>query len=168
MGGKMEPSWEIGPVESMEALAAVRALLKEYWDSFGFTPCFQNFGDELAGLPGAYAPPGGRLALASMDGQPAGCIALRRVDADRAEAKRLYVRPAFRNLGLGRALLEWAMAEARAAGFAEIVGDTMPAMRDALKLYDRMGFERTGVGAPVQSSPSQQAPEEPILIRIKL
>jgi GNAT superfamily N-acetyltransferase len=167
MGGQME-SWEIRPVESEEALAAVRALLGEYWDSFGFTPCFQNFGDELAGLPGAYAPPGGRLALASMDGQPAGCIALRRVDADRAEAKRLYVRPAFRNLGLGRALLEWAMAEARAAGFAEIVGDTMPAMRDALKLYDRMGFERTGVGAPVQSLPSQQAPEEPILIRIKL
>ena len=79
---------------------------------------------------------------AIIDDQPAGCIALRRVDADRAEAKRLYVRPAFRGQGLGRALMEWAMAEARAAGYREIVGDTMPAMRDALALYDRMGFER--------------------------
>ncbi|MEI9967090.1 MAG: GNAT family N-acetyltransferase [Terracidiphilus sp.] len=58
--------------------------------------------------------------------EPAGCIALRRVDADRAEAKRLYVRPAFRGMGLGRALLDWAMNEARAAGYREIVGDTMP------------------------------------------
>ncbi len=61
-------SWQIQPVEGEVALASVRALLQEYWDSFGFTPCFQNFGDELAGLPGAYAPPDGRLALATIDG----------------------------------------------------------------------------------------------------
>jgi carbonic anhydrase len=159
--------WQIQPVESAEALAEVRALLEEYWSSFGFTPCFQNFGDELAGLPGAYAPPDGRIALATVGGQSAGCIALRRVDADRAEAKRLYVRPAFRGGGLGRALMEWAMAEARTAGYREIVGDTMPVMRDALALYERMGFERTGTGPKVQASSSQNS-EEPILIRIKL
>ena len=129
-------TWQIEPVETVEAIAAVRTLLEEYWNSFGFTPCFQNFGDELAGLPGAYAPPDGRLALATSGGQLAGCIALRRVDADHAEAKRLYVRPAFRGLGLGRALMEWVIAEARATGYAEIVGDTMPVMRDALALYD--------------------------------
>ncbi|MGA3133961.1 MAG: GNAT family N-acetyltransferase [Terracidiphilus sp.] len=164
----MTATWQIAPVESAESLAAVRHLLEEYWNSFGFTPCFQNFGDELAGLPGAYAPPAGRLALATIEGQPAGCIALRRVDADRAEAKRLYVRPAFRGSGLGRALMEWAMAEARAAGYREIVGDTMPVMRDALALYERMGFERTGTGPKVQPSSSPQISEEPILIRIKL
>ncbi len=161
-------TWHIAPVESAEALSAVRLLLEEYWNSFGFTPCFQDFGDELAGLPGAYAPPGGRLALAIIDGQSAGCIALRRVDAGRAEAKRLYVRPVFRGRGLGRALMEWAMAEARAAGYREIVGDTMPVMRDALALYDRMGFERTGTGPKVQASQLSQISEEPILIRIKL
>jgi GNAT superfamily N-acetyltransferase len=161
-------TWQIEPAETVEAIAAVRTLLEEYWNSFGFTPCFQNFGDELAGLPGAYAPPGGRLALATSGGQLAGCIALRRVDALHAEAKRLYVRPAFRGLGLGRALMEWAMAEAREAGYAEIVGDTMPVMRDALALYERMGFERTGTARPVQATQSPQISEEPILIRIKL
>jgi putative acetyltransferase len=166
-------TWKIQPVETTEALAAVRALLEEYWNSFGFTPCFQNFGDELAGLPGAYAPPGGRLALATVDdqsarSQPAGCIALRRVDSDHAEAKRLYVRPAFRGLGLGRALMEWAMAEARSAGYREIVGDTMPVMREALALYERMGFERAGAGPKLHPSAFSQISEEPILIRIRL
>jgi ribosomal protein S18 acetylase RimI-like enzyme len=164
----MTATWKIQPVETAEALAAVRLLLEEYWNSFGFTPCFQNFGDELAGLPGAYAPPNGRLALATMGGQSAGCIALRQVDRDHAEAKRLYVRPAFRGHGLGRALMEWLMAEARAAGYREIVGDTMPAMRDALALYERMGFERAGTAPPVQPTPFAQISEEPILIRIKL
>src|SRR5580700_7211432 len=98
-------AWQILPVNGEVALASVRILLQEYWDSFGFTPCFQNFGDELASLPGAYAPPKGRLALATIDCKVAGCVALRHVDADRAEAKRLYVRPEFRGLGLGRALL---------------------------------------------------------------
>lgn len=133
----------IRPVDDEGALETVRELLQEYWQSFGFTPCFQNFSDELAGLPGEYAPPTGRLALVWVEGKPAGSIALRKVDADRAEAKRLYVRPAFRGCGLGRALLEWVMAEARTTGYSELVGDTMPVMTEALSLYDRMGFERT-------------------------
>jgi GNAT superfamily N-acetyltransferase len=168
MAASQKSDVQIVPVEDAAALETVRMLLQEYWDSFGFTPCFQNFGDELAGLPGAYAPPAGRLALATVDGQPAGCVALRRVDALRAEPKRLYVRPAFRGYGLGRALLEWVMNQARLAGYRELVGDTMPAMKDALALYDRMGWERTGVGNPVQTTQFPQVTEEPILIRIKL
>src|ERR1700689_4364310 len=116
---------EITPV-GQEHLAIVRQLFEEYWQSFGFTPCFQNFAAEAAGLPGYYAPPAGRLALAIHGGEPAGCIALRPVDQWRAEAKRLYVRPAFRGQGTGLALLQWVIGEARAAGYREMVGDTMP------------------------------------------
>ena len=133
----------IAQVETVAQLQTVRRLFQEYWDSFGFTPCFQNFAAELAALPGKYAPPAGRLGLATIDGQAAGCIALRQVDAGRAEAKRLYVKPEFRGPGVGRALLDWLIAEARAAGYRELVGDTMPVMDRALALYDRMGFLRT-------------------------
>lgn len=157
----MTPGTQIVSVDSPEQIECVRALLQEYWTSFGFTPCFQGFGRELAELPGAYGSPGGRLALATVDGRPAGCIALRRVDESRAEAKRLYVRPEFRGHGLGRALMEWALAEARAAGYTEVVGDTMPEMGEALALYERMGFERCG---PYATEPTEGA----IYIRIRL
>ena len=131
-------------IVSSPDMETVRELFQEYWDSFGFTPCFQGFGDELAALPGAYSPPDGRLAVALVDGLPAGCVALRRVDEHRCEAKRLYVRPAFRGRGVGRELLNWLVAEARAAGYREMVGDTMPVMQQALEMYDRAGFQRTG------------------------
>lgn len=139
----MQPTAEIQPVENAEAIAQVRELFEEYWSSFGFTPCFQNFSTELAELPGAYAPPDGRLALAFVDGLPAGCVGLRRFDQTRAEPKRLYVRPQFRGHGIGRALLDWIIAEARAAGYAELVGDSMPVMREAVAMYERTGFELT-------------------------
>lgn len=135
---------EIVSVASPEHLATVRQLFEEYWQSFGFTPCFQNFAAEVAGLPGYYAPPAGRLALGLVDGEAAGCVALRRVDDLRAEAKRLYVRPDFRGQGAGLALLQWVIDEARTAGYREMLGDTMPVMRRALAMYDRMGFEQTG------------------------
>ena len=125
-------------------VAVVRRLFQEYWDSFGFTPCFQGFDREVAGLPGDYAPPGGRLGIARVEGEVAGCVALRRFDEARCEAKRLYVRAAFRGRGLGRELLRWVIDEARAAGYRELVGDTMPVMEQALEMYDRAGFERTG------------------------
>ena len=124
-------------------LAAVKALFREYWDSFGFTPCFQNFDSEMAALPGKYEPPQGRLALALVGGEPAGCIALRPIDAMRCEAKRLYVKPRFRSQGIGKALLDWVIAEARSAGYTEMVGDTMPVMERAISMYERIGFERT-------------------------
>ena len=152
----MNPTAKILPVEGLEALAAVRSLLDEYWRSFGFTPCFQNFSAELDGLPGAYARPRGHLAIAWVDGEAAGCIALRPVDAHRAEAKRLFVRPAFRGQGLGRALVEWLIAEAGTAGYTELVGDSLPVMDAALALYDRIGFERTS------------GPDGTIYLRMKL
>jgi len=133
----------IQPVETADQVAEVRPLFEEYWAAFGFTPCFQNFDVELAGLPGKYAPPDGRLALAFVEEAAAGCIALRRFDAQRAEAKRLYVRSQFRGRGIGRALMDWIIAEARAAGYIEIVGDTLPVMGTALEMYDRMGFQRS-------------------------
>ena len=135
---------EIVCAASAEHLAMVRHLFEEYWQSFGFTPCFQNFAAEVAGLPGDYAPPAGRLALAFEGGEPAGCIALRQLDHSRAEAKRLYVRPEFRGRGTGLALLEWVIGEARAAGYREMLGDTMPVMRRALAMYERLGFQQTG------------------------
>lgn len=139
----MDAKMQIVPVDGPEALAAVRTLLEEYWNSFGFTPCFQNFSAELAGLPGDYAPPRGRLAIGWIDGRPAGCIAMRPVDEGRAEAKRLYLRPEFRGQGRGRALIEWLIAEACAVGYSELIGDSLPVMSDALALYDRIGFKRT-------------------------
>jgi len=142
-------------------VAQARSLFQEYWDSYGFTPCFQNFGDEVAGLPGKYAPPLGRLALALVDGQPAGCIALRPIDDTRCEAKRLYVRPLARGRGLAHALLAWVMAEARTIGYREMLGDTMPVMQEALTLYERLGFERI---APYAAEATPGA----IYLRLKL
>lgn len=135
-----KPQWRIEPAGDP---APIRALFEEYWRSFGFTPCFQNFSEELANLPGAYVPPAGRLAIAWWGGEPAGCVALKRFDAQRCEAKRLFVRPQFRGHGLGRALLEWVIREARRAGYEALVGDTMPVMREALAIYERRGFEIT-------------------------
>lgn len=151
----------IVPVESAEQLAQVRELFEEYWTSFGFAPCFQNFGEEVEGLPGAYRPPNGRLALATIDGAVAGCVALKRFSAHQCEAKRLYVRLGHRGSGTGLALLRWVIGEARRAGYKELVGDTMPVMEKALAIYDRMGFERT---APYGEHPTPGA----VYLKLKL
>lgn len=145
---------QIVPVQTAEQLAEVRRLFEEYWTSFGFTPCFQNFDQELAGLPGAYGSPDGLLAVAYADEAAVGCVALRRFDASRCEFKRLYVRPEFRGRGVGRSLLDWVIAEARGAGYREAVGDTMPAMAAALEMYDRAGFQRS---EPYSSEPTPGA-----------
>jgi putative acetyltransferase len=152
---------EIVPAANVEQLEQVRRLFEEYWQSFGFTPCFQDFAGEVAGLPGKYGPPGGRLAIAMMEGEPAGCVALRPLGPERCEAKRLYVRPPFRGAGVGRALLDWVIAEARAAGYREMVGDTMPVMTRALEMYERVGFERTH---PYAEEPTPGA----IFLRLRL
>ena len=118
-------------------LEEAKALLVEYWKSFGFTPCFQGFDQELAALPGSYVPPRGALLLAP--GQ--GCVAVRPLDAETAEMKRLYLRPQARGTGLGRSLAGAAVAHAQARGFSRVVLDTIPEkMQEAVALYRSMGF----------------------------
>jgi len=120
-------------------VAHARSLFEEYAAWLAVDLCFQNFAEELATLPGKYAPPRGRLFLAGED--PVGCIALRPLDeAGIGEVKRLYVRPAARGTGLGQALVETILSHARAIGYRELRLDTADWMRDAVRLYTRLGF----------------------------
>lgn len=171
-GGKVE-GFHIFQAESAAQIEQIRELFLEYAKSLGFSLCFQGFDQELAGLPGDYAPPEGRLLLAEYDGQVAGCGALHKVEkhvsrvasseagikvtdntqADEriGEMKRLYLRPAFRGKGLGRALAERILREARGIGYAKLRLDTVePVMQDAVAMYRRMGFREI---APYRENP---------------
>ena len=125
---------------STEDFAIVRQLFREYQAELGIDLCFQGFAAEDEGLPGDYAPPSGRLLLALRDDVAVGCVALRAVDGTRCEMKRLYLRPGARGSGLGRALVERLLSEARAEGYGEVVLDTLPSMAEAQRMYERFGF----------------------------
>lgn len=128
-----------------EELDAVRAILREYAMGLGVDLCFQDFDAELADLPGLYAEPRGALLTALVDGALAGCCALRPLDnvdySDACEMKRLFVRPQFRGLGIGRLLAEAILDLARQAGYACLLLNTLSEMETARSLYQDLGFE---------------------------
>lgn len=125
-------------------IEAVRELFLEYAAWLAVDLCFQGFDAELATLPGAYARPDGRLFLATDGERAAGCIALRRFDADSGEVKRLYVRPAYRGRGVGERLAQAVIAAAREVGYRRLLLDTLAHMSAAQALYARAGFQQTG------------------------
>ena len=139
------PEFALTSPASAQDLQAAAEIFREYADSLGIDLGFQNFEQELAELPGDYAAPRGCLLLAWVDGELAGCCALRALDnvdvANASEMKRLYVRPAFRRFGLGRLLAEAILDAARRQGYACVLLDTLDGMEAARSLYEDLGFE---------------------------
>ena len=125
---------------SPEELAQVGELFREYADGLGIDLDFQGFEQELASLPGDYQLPRGSLLLAREGAHGVGCVAIRPLDDETAELKRLYVRPSARTSGLGRALTEAAIAMAMSAGYRRIRLDSLPTMQRAIRLYQALGF----------------------------
>jgi ribosomal protein S18 acetylase RimI-like enzyme len=148
-------AFDVCQAESPAQIAHVRELFLEYAQSLGFSLCFQSFDQELAGLPGDYAPPEGRLLLATCAGAPAGCVALHKLDAGICEMKRLYARPQYRGKGLGRALAERVIADARQIGYRQLRLDTVePVMQAAVAMYRLLGFREI---APYRANPIEGA-----------
>lgn len=131
-------------------LDEIRAMLREYAAWLEVDLCFQNFEQELAGLPGDYSPPRGRLLIA----EGAGCVALRAIDHEICEMKRLYLRPQHRGSGLGRRLVQAIVDEARGIGYRRMRLDTMPKMASAQRLYASFGFQEI---APYRYNPEPGA-----------
>ena len=138
----MEP-FQIEAALTPQQIEVVRTLFEEYGKTPGVAMCVEGFAEEIAGLPGQYAPPGGKLFLLRGPDGAAGCVALRRLDDDTCEIKRLYVRPEYRGEGLGRMLVEEAIGEAFQAGYNRVCLDTLPSMRSAIRLYESYGFTPT-------------------------
>lgn len=135
-------------------IAAIRGLFMEYQQFLRIDLDFQDFGAELAGLPGKYAPPRGALLLARCGREAAGCVAFYPLSESVCELKRLYVRPAHAGKGVGRALLEHALAEAANAGYATMRLDSLRRLTEAGKLYRHYGFREI---APYNHSPEPDA-----------
>jgi putative acetyltransferase len=140
--------------ETAHDVAGVRTLYREYADWIGVDLSYQGFAEELASLPGVYAPPRGRLLLAESGNAIAGCVALRPLDARVCEMKRLYVRPGFRGQGLAKGLVRRVLEEARAIRYTTLRLDTLPFMTEAMRLYEALGFHRCGAyyETPIQGT----------------
>ena len=133
---------EILNASAPDDIKEARQLFEEYASSIGISLCFQKFDQEIATLPGKYAPPQGRLLLAREQDRVAGCVALRPLTDGTCEMKRLYVRPEFRGLGLGRRLADEIVSTAKELGYRSIKLDTLPdRMGQALRMYKDMGFK---------------------------
>jgi len=128
------------PARIPDDVPLVRTLFQEYAAEIKIDLCFQGFAEELVGLPGKYALPHGGLWLAGDNIEAAGCVALRPIEAETCEIKRLYVRPAFRGRGVGRLLAAHALAEAAARGYQRAFLDTLASMTTAIALYKSLGF----------------------------
>lgn len=139
------PELRLVALDAAALIEPTRAILREYAQSLSVDLRFQNFEYELETLPGDYAAPQGRLLLAFVGDALAGCGAMRAVPesdyANACEMKRLYVRPAFRGLGLGRAIAQALLDEARRAGYSTMLLDTLDDMESARELYATLGFE---------------------------
>lgn len=140
---KTDPPFSVTQATGPE-IEIARSLFQEYAAGLGISLCFQNFDQELANLPGDYAPPSGRLLLVRYGEQLAGCVALRGLDDEVCEMKRLYLRPEFRGKGLGRKTVDAIVAEAKQIGYSRMKLDTLPGrMDDAIALYRLLGFTET-------------------------
>ena len=131
---------EISDAHDTRSVEIVRELFREYQQSLGIDLGFQGFDVEIATLPGAYAPPRGRLLLARDADTAVGCVAMRELSSDTCEMKRLSVRPECRAGGVGRRLAERLIAEARTEGYRQMCLDTLPTMAGAQRLYEALGF----------------------------
>jgi len=129
-------------VETNEEFEIAKELLVEYADSLGFDLTFQNFNKELANFPGEYSSPRGCLLLAEYENQLVGCVALRPLSDEICEMKRLYVKPKFRGLGIGRTLADAIIEKARRIGYSYMRLDTVPSMKAARALYESLDFKR--------------------------
>ena len=130
----------IVPVDTSEQIEWARNLFLEYANELNVDLCFQNFAEELTELPGKYVLPDGALRLAIKDQCAVGCVALRRLSPTDAEMKRLYIQPAYRHLGIGRALAQCIVERARELGYRRMLLDTLETMRGAQALYRSLGF----------------------------
>ena len=154
MSETVAPDITVREAQSPDDLAAVAELVSAYARSLAASYCVPDLAAELAELDRRYGPPAGGLMLACVDGEPAGCCAFRPLPdtdhTDACEMKRLYVRPAFRKLGLGHALVGAVMESARMAGYSCVLLDTLDEMEAARALYEEMGFVEV---APYVQSP---------------
>jgi len=138
---------ELIEVTGGQDLERIRALFAEYEQDLPFDLAFQNFQEELAGLPGRYAPPMGHLLLAQCEGEAVGCVALRQIGEDLCEMKRLFVRPGFRGRGIGKALANAIVEQARRIGYKRMRLDTV--LEPAKGLYRSLGFREIPPYQPV-------------------
>ena len=147
MDTEKEGACEMEFVNGLDYPQKIGELFREYTDmlvagdpKFAYYLELQSYDEELRHLEGKYGPPHGALILATENGEAAGCIALKGMDETRCELKRLYVRPAFRGCGLGRTLTDMIIERARAAGYKEMLLDTLPFLQSAQRIYRAAGF----------------------------
>ncbi len=137
----MELKFETVFPNSTDLIETARNLFMEYANSLDFSLDFQDFDREVSDLPGVYSPPSGRLLIAFQGDSPVGCVAVKKIEGETCEMKRLYVRPECRTGGIGRKLASRIILEAKQIGYARMRLDTVPAMKAAISLYRSLGFK---------------------------